>query len=76
LYLEHAIPSAHADDKAEVMRWIASLWDLWRAANRGRYQAEGEHVLRLDADELERRGHRVATTLAALGLGRSDRGAA
>lgn len=68
LYLEHVAPAAHADDKAEVMRWIGRLWNLWRIANRDRYQAEGEQVLRLDADELERRGHRVAATLRQLGL--------
>lgn len=71
LYLEHVVPSASADDKAEVVAWLGRLWHLWRAANRGRYQADGEHVLRLDADELERRGHRAAATLASLGLGAS-----
>ncbi len=69
LYLEHVVPAASADDKAEVMHWIGRLWASWRAANRGRYQADGEHVLRLDADELERRGHDIVARLAALGLG-------
>jgi hypothetical protein len=71
LYLEHVVPAATADERAEVSAWLGRLWNLWRAANRGRYQAEGEHVLRLDADELERRGYRVAATLAGLGLGPS-----
>lgn len=75
LYLERVVPAARADEKAEVMAWLGSLWRLWGAANRGRYQAEGEHVLRLDADELARRGARVARTLAELGLG-GDRVAA
>ena len=69
LYLEHVVPAASAADKAEVMAWLGRLWTLWRAANQGRYQAEGEHVLRLDAGELEQRGRRVAATLASLGLG-------
>ncbi len=68
LYLEHVVPAARADEKAEVMAWLGQLWRLWGAANQGRYQADGEHVLRLDADELARRGHRVAATLASLGL--------
>ena len=69
LYLEHVVPKASEDDKAYVMSWLGRLWELWRAANKGRYQAEGEHVLRLDAAELEQRGKRVAATLASLGLG-------
>lgn len=69
LYLEHVIPTATGAEKAEVTAWLGRLWNLWRAANKGRYQAEGEHVLRLDADELEQRGRRVAATLASLGLG-------
>jgi hypothetical protein len=72
LYLEHVVPRASAADKADVMAWLGRLWNLWRAANKGRYQAEGEHVLRLDASELEQRGRRVAATLASLGLGGRD----
>lgn len=68
LYLEHVVPRAAAEEKAEVMRWLAELWSLWQRANHGRYQADGEAVLRLDADELEHRGRRVAATLASLGL--------
>ncbi len=68
LYLEHVVPKATAAEKAEVMAWMGELWTLWRAANKGRYQADGEHVLRLDADELEQRGRRVAATLSSLGL--------
>lgn len=68
LYLEHAVPRAADDEKAEVMRWLGQLWGLWQKANHGRYQAEGEEVLRLDTDELEHRGRRVSATLAALGL--------
>lgn len=69
LYLEHVVPKVSGDDKAAVMAWLGRLWDLWRAANKGRYQTAGEHVLRLDAAELEQRGRRVAATLASLGLG-------
>jgi hypothetical protein len=76
LYLEHVIPTASAADKAEVMAWLGRLWNLWRAANQGRYQAEGEHVLRLDAAELEQRGRRVAATLASLGFPSNSTGAA
>lgn len=72
LYLEHVVPRASAADKADVMAWLGRLWALWRAANQGRYQADGEHVLRLDASELEQRGRRVAATLASLGLGGRD----
>ena len=69
LYLEHAVPRAEEGEKAEVMRWLGQLWGLWQQANRGRYQAEGEEVLRLDAEELAHRGRRVTATLASLGLG-------
>ncbi len=73
LYLEHVLPAVPADEKAEVLAWIRSLWSCWHAANHGRYRAEGEAVLRLDEDELERRGHRVGAMLVALGLAQDDR---
>jgi len=73
LYLEHALPRVPAGEKADVIAWLRTLWARWHDANRGRYQAAGEEVLRLDAEELERRGRRVGATLASLGLGEDDR---
>ncbi len=73
LYLEHALPQVPADEKSEVLAWLRQLWTLWNAANRGRYHTDGEAVLRVDADELERRGRRVGAMLVDLGLATDDR---
>jgi para-aminobenzoate N-oxygenase AurF len=69
LYVERKAPEASQSERAQILEWIACLWQLWREANAGRYAHDGEQILRLDPAELAHRGRRVIRALAALGLG-------
>lgn len=68
IYLRRISACLQDEDKSIVSDWLRELWLLWLEANRERYTRDGEEELRLDCDELLRRGQHVGNTLWRLGL--------
>lgn len=68
IYMKTKVAELGAEERAEVVAWIGRLWQLWEAANRGRYDDSALPALQTSPEELGQRRGEIVGSLREVGL--------